>query len=473
MFAGWNGAPLPDSHVVKRHDARNALDLSLFPGLTLPNLRPCGFRRRGQDSPMLQWLLSVRMMVLAPALLLGCGQFSAPLFAAPNYFVRTWQVENGLPQNSVTAIVQTRDGYLWAGTYSGLVRFDGVHFAVFDENNTPEMRNSRVTSLFEAPDVGTLWIGDESGTSTQYKNGQFKAVEFHPAWNGRKIYDIGADESGDVWLLNEVGRPTRTFAGRTGFERPESRHGGQAGAYDPLLPTEKSGWRGTAGYRCWNTANCTASGSRKRKPTLMILGIGASIDGGLWVAGDQRIRKWKDNRWGGGPGSDALGRHCRSTRWIETTKRAFWRRERQIAAFNPGYSSRRRKGRCISIMPAGSLRTGWLPVLRRPGRKSLGRNRRRGTRDAASQQHCNVFSPPDQWQRRAVLSVFAPAGRVRCGWELRARGCIAFKREPGPILVPTKGFSIPTSGPSPRMPVETCGWARRGGGLFVRHGQPF
>jgi len=47
-------------------------------------------------------------------------------------------------------------------------RFEGVHFAMFDENNTPAMRNSRVTGLFEAAD-GTSWIGDEGGHLTQYK----------------------------------------------------------------------------------------------------------------------------------------------------------------------------------------------------------------------------------------------------------------------------------------------------------------
>src|ERR1017187_9771421 len=72
---------------------------------------------------------------------------SAP--AAPNYFTRTWQVEQGLPKNKVTAGVQTRDGYLWIGTYNGLARFDGIRFTVFDENTTPELHSSRIRSLFE------------------------------------------------------------------------------------------------------------------------------------------------------------------------------------------------------------------------------------------------------------------------------------------------------------------------------------
>ncbi len=102
----------------------------------------------------------VRGVILALAWWPGGGIFPAPVSAAPNYFIRAWQTENGLPQNSVTAMVQTRDGYLWLGTYSGLARFDGVRFTVFNDSNTPEMRDSRVTSLFEADD-GTLWIGHE------------------------------------------------------------------------------------------------------------------------------------------------------------------------------------------------------------------------------------------------------------------------------------------------------------------------
>ena len=46
----------------------------------------------------------------------------------PNYFSRSRKTENGLPDNAVTAVAQTGDGYLWIGTYGGLVRFDGVRF---------------------------------------------------------------------------------------------------------------------------------------------------------------------------------------------------------------------------------------------------------------------------------------------------------------------------------------------------------
>src|SRR6266545_7080138 len=48
-----------------------------------------------------------------------------------SYATHNWQAQDGLPHNSIQAIAQTRDGYLWVGTPRGLARFDGDHFTVF------------------------------------------------------------------------------------------------------------------------------------------------------------------------------------------------------------------------------------------------------------------------------------------------------------------------------------------------------
>jgi ligand-binding sensor domain-containing protein/signal transduction histidine kinase len=207
--------------------------------------------------------------------------------------MRVWQVENGLPQNKVTAVVQTRDGYLWAGTYSGLARFDGVRFTVFDEKNTPAMRSSRVTALFESDD-GTLWIGHENGAVTKFKDGKFSAQENQAAWGGVKIYAFTADDGGDVWLLNESGQLARMRDGKTLL--PEGGlaskllslardHAGKVWvARDGKLSVMEH-----AGLRVVQLGTNT-TGS-------YVQGICASHDGGLWVAGDGRIRKWDGEKW--------------------------------------------------------------------------------------------------------------------------------------------------------------------------------
>src|SRR4051812_1376394 len=63
--------------------------------------------------------------------------------------VQVWLTENGLPQNTVQAITQTRDGYLWVGTQDGLARFNGVGFVIFDKENTPQFKSDDIRVLLE------------------------------------------------------------------------------------------------------------------------------------------------------------------------------------------------------------------------------------------------------------------------------------------------------------------------------------
>ena len=57
--------------------------------------------------------------------------------AGSPFIVDVWTSKEGLPENAVISVIQTRDGYLWLGTLNGLVRFDGTHFTVFNEYDTP------------------------------------------------------------------------------------------------------------------------------------------------------------------------------------------------------------------------------------------------------------------------------------------------------------------------------------------------
>lgn len=80
---------------------------------------------------------------------------------APDQYVRqNWTVDSGLPQSSITALLQTRAGYVWIGTQDGLVRFNGQQFASFPREGL--MRSQHVTSLVE-DDSGRIWVGLRTG----------------------------------------------------------------------------------------------------------------------------------------------------------------------------------------------------------------------------------------------------------------------------------------------------------------------
>jgi diguanylate cyclase (GGDEF)-like protein len=114
-----------------------------------------------------------------------------------------WTNESGLPQNTIDAIVQTRDGYLWIGTEEGLVRFDGVRFVLSDRQTAPALRSSFISSLFEGPD-GTLWIGTYGGGVARLRNGRIEA--FHPELLGSdRIRDMHATADGAVFMATAGG----------------------------------------------------------------------------------------------------------------------------------------------------------------------------------------------------------------------------------------------------------------------------
>lgn len=85
-----------------------------------------------------------------------------------------WTTANGLPQNTVTGVVQTPDGYLWISTFDGLARFDGVKFTIFDKGNTKGILNNRFSGLFVDKE-GVIWATTENGVITVYRNGIFSS----------------------------------------------------------------------------------------------------------------------------------------------------------------------------------------------------------------------------------------------------------------------------------------------------------
>ncbi len=90
--------------------------------------------------------------------------------AAPNapYVVDHWGTEEGLPQNSVMALAQATNGYLWVGTSGGLARFDGVRFVVFNRTTVPALPDDRVVRL-AASHTGDLWLLTLEGGVTRWR----------------------------------------------------------------------------------------------------------------------------------------------------------------------------------------------------------------------------------------------------------------------------------------------------------------
>jgi signal transduction histidine kinase/ligand-binding sensor domain-containing protein/DNA-binding response OmpR family regulator len=123
------------------------------------------------------------------------------------YAHRAWLRQDGLPQNTISCILQSRDGYLWLGTNEGLVRFDGAQFTVFDSGNTPALKMSPIRSLYEDQEGG-LWIGSSEGTAAHYKDGVFTPILWpgiSPGLRTVNVIAIYRDHEGSVWAGTDYG----------------------------------------------------------------------------------------------------------------------------------------------------------------------------------------------------------------------------------------------------------------------------
>src|SRR5262249_37831229 len=113
-----------------------------------------------------------RTALLAAMLLASCPPVFGlnPELDVSQYAHTAWTIREGFFTSPVLSIAQTPDGYLWLGTESGLLRFDGVRNLPWQPPQNQHLPSNLILSLLAARD-GTLWIGTHQGLAS-WKDGQ-------------------------------------------------------------------------------------------------------------------------------------------------------------------------------------------------------------------------------------------------------------------------------------------------------------
>jgi len=171
----------------------------------------------------------VRLIVF----ILACLASGWPLVALDatkpltSYQRQNWQTESGLPQNTVHAILQTQDGYLWLATEGGLVRFDGLRFTVYDSQNTLALRSNNIRALLEDSQQA-LWIGTADGL-TVFRSGAAAALfTREQGLPSNSVWSVDLNAAGNVTVLTAGGLAeyrNGRFAPRELKENVESNNG--------------------------------------------------------------------------------------------------------------------------------------------------------------------------------------------------------------------------------------------------------
>ena len=127
-----------------------------------------------------------------------------------------WTTENGLPQNSVHQIFQTRDGYIWIATEGGVARFNGIDFNIFDQANTPAFSTDDTSCLAQTSN-GDLWIGTSDGL-LQYHAGSFHHYEIPNGSSSSNVKSLATANDGTLYILTSDA--IFTFNGTTFVQLP-------------------------------------------------------------------------------------------------------------------------------------------------------------------------------------------------------------------------------------------------------------
>jgi len=121
-----------------------------------------------------------------------------------DYLINIWTVENGLPHNTIQTILQTRDGFIWMGTPSGLVRFDGLNFKIYTHWNLSVLESDNITCLHEDYN-NVLWVGTEGGGLYALQSGQWRHYSSTDGLSSDYVRAIISDQHGDLWVGTDYG----------------------------------------------------------------------------------------------------------------------------------------------------------------------------------------------------------------------------------------------------------------------------
>jgi len=190
----------------------------------------------------------------------------------------SWRDE--LPQSTIHTILQTRDGYLWFGTYEGLVRFDGVRFVVFDAARSKDLRGTSVVHLAE-DSSGRLWIATNGGLTVR-ENGHFRTFTIVHGLPSDVVTAVLPDRDGSLVVGTDRGL-CRFFDGAC---RPIAAAGPQPTGIKVLVPDgEDSVWIGTdQGLFRWSSNRFTQLTTADGLPSNLCRAVLRARDGVLWVA---------------------------------------------------------------------------------------------------------------------------------------------------------------------------------------------
>ncbi len=219
-----------------------------------------------------------RRWALAAALM--TGMVAAALAGERQFAVRRWTVNQGLPQNSVTAILQDEEGYLWIGTFGGLARFDGRTFKDIPTRGPGTPPLARVLALHQGPG-GRIWVGTEGAGLLVVEGDCLVVPAGVPPLPGETVHSLWERGEGSLWLGTASSGLLRVAGGEV------RRWGDAAGVREnvgAVLPVDEMNLVVATGATLMVVSETRPEGSRILLGDILVHALTKDRDGSLLVS---------------------------------------------------------------------------------------------------------------------------------------------------------------------------------------------
>lgn len=136
------------------------------------------------------WLAGV-LLCVSPA--------AAAVANSSDWFHRAWETEDGLPDNDVVGVGQSRDGYLWVGTKGGILQFNGAQFNEIPVIELPGVPSRSVRAMV-VDNLGQLWLAMERGPVLCIGKDSIRSFGVEAGLLRQRVTDLAVDHEGGVWV---------------------------------------------------------------------------------------------------------------------------------------------------------------------------------------------------------------------------------------------------------------------------------
>ncbi|MCR5622468.1 MAG: hypothetical protein K6G18_11530, partial [Treponema sp.] len=118
---------------------------------------------------------------------------------------KNWDTADGLPGMTITTLMQDQKGYVWIGTYDGLVRFDGVDFTTYSRSTDERYDFASARSIIQ-DSRGDIWVGhNDEGLTRIAASGEISKLTIDDGLPNNKVNALCEDDDGNIWVGTSSG----------------------------------------------------------------------------------------------------------------------------------------------------------------------------------------------------------------------------------------------------------------------------